>query len=338
MSNFPKNKLKILYFISSILIYCTLFKAEARQELIESVVATVNEQPIFYSDLQELEQNFQDNNLTFIDEIILMTIDRKKIKKSKKAQLDFMLNEKILDIEFKSLKFKISPEKAHQEMRQFARQGNLSLKAFYKELTKQNISISQYKDFFKKKLERQALIQNQVSSKIEISGQDILTEYIKLYPKRKNSNAFQYTLAQILFVPGFSSGQQGALERAQKVHDQLSKTPENFQALAQKYSEDIHYAQGGFLGILKAEEMMPEIHNVIRSMAIGEISPIINLKKDVRIIKIIDKKLIESLHFKSVKNFIEKKLFEEVFQQHLNHWIQKKRTLASIRINQPFNQ
>ena len=221
-------------------------------------------------------------------------------------------------------------------MSKLAHQANLSLKGFYRELKRQGISIPKYKISFKKRLERQSLIKNQISSKIEISNQDILTEYIKLYPRRKNSNTFQYTLAQILFVPGFSSGKEGALQRAQRVYDKLSKNPEDFDGLAKKYSEDPNYAEGGFLGVLKEEEIMPEVQRIIRPMAIGEISPVIEMKKDIRIIKIIDKKLIESLHFKNLKDSINRKLFEKVFQEHLAHWIQRKRALASIRVNLSF--
>ena len=255
----------------------------------------------------------------------------------KKTQLDFMINEKIFDIEFKKLKlFNITDKQVHQEIVKLARQSNLSLQSFYKELRNQGISIEKYKAFFKKRIERQSLIKTQISSKIEISDQDVLTEYIKLYPKRKNSNTFQYTLAQILFVASFSSGREGTLERAKRVYNQLSKKPEEFDNLAQKYSEDPNYVKGGFLGLIKEEELMPEVQKIIRPMIVGEISPLIETEKEIRIIKVIDKKLIESLHFKRLKNSLKRKLFERVFEEHLIHWIQRKRSLASIRFNLQF--
>ena len=326
---------KNLFFIFSILGYGIFCKAE--KKLIESVAAIVNEEPVFYSDLKELERKIKKGDLVFVDGTVLMTVNKEKIKTDRKTQLDFMINEKIFDIEFKKLKlFSITDKQARQEMSKLARQGNLSLSGFYRELRGQGISIPKYKSFFKKRLERQALIKNQISNKIEISNQDILTEYIKMYPKRKNSSSFQYTLAQILFVPGFSSGKEGALQRAQSVYDKLSKNPEDFRILAKKYSEDPNYVEGGLLGVLKEEEIMPNVRRIIRPMAIGEISPVIEMKKDIRIIKIIDKKLIESLHFKSLKDSINRKLFEKVFQEHLNHWIKRKRILASIRINLSF--
>ena len=94
---------KNFFFIFSILTYGIF--CNASKELIESVVAIVNEQPIFYSDLQKLEERIKKGDLIFVDGTVLMTVNKEKIKKDRKTQLDFMINEKIFDIEFK--KFKI---------------------------------------------------------------------------------------------------------------------------------------------------------------------------------------------------------------------------------------
>ena len=79
--------LKYLFFIFIFLSYNPFCKA--KKELIESVVAIVNEQPIFYSNLQKLEKKMKEEDLIFIDGTVLMTVDREKIKNEKKNTVGF---------------------------------------------------------------------------------------------------------------------------------------------------------------------------------------------------------------------------------------------------------
>ena len=60
--------------------------------------------------------------------------------------------------------------------------------------------MSQYQDFIKTSLERQSLIEKEVTSKIRISDEDISSYYLaKKGPEA--TQTFEYTLSHILFYP-----------------------------------------------------------------------------------------------------------------------------------------
>ena len=81
---------------------------------------------------------------------------------------------------------------------------------------------------------------------------------------------------------------QGAALRIKKVQELLKKNPNDFETLAEKYSEDVHALKGGDIGYIKFDNMEERLKQSIMGLNIGDISEIIKEESGYYIIKVQD--------------------------------------------------
>lgn len=83
---------------------------------------------------------------------------------------------------------------------------------------------------------------------------------------------------------------QGATLRLAKVSALLEKNKDDFETLAQKYSEDIHALQGGDIGYVKTNAMNEALKAAVQNLAAGEVSQVIKEEDKYFIVKVYDRK------------------------------------------------
>src|SRR5690606_21566479 len=120
-------------------------------------------------------------------------------------------DEKVIDSEVKRRNMEVPIERVEQEIRNIARDNRITRQQLTQALKAKGVSVSQYQDFIKSSLERQTLVEREVTSKIRISDEDISSHYLN---KKGLSELqiFEYTLSHILFNPK-TGGDGGALRR-----------------------------------------------------------------------------------------------------------------------------
>ena len=84
---------------------------------------------------------------------------------------------------------------------------------------------------------------------------------------------------------------QSAVLRTDKVEKLLQKNKDDFETLAQKYSEDAHALQGGDIGYIKTSAMSEALKTAAQNLPVGEISPVIKEENKYYIVKAYDKKV-----------------------------------------------
>lgn len=102
----------------------------------------------------------------------------------------------------------------------------------------------------------------------------------------------QYHLAQI-FLAIAPGADKAGIDAAQKRADELDRKAHakgaDFGALARQSSEHKDSAQqGGDIGWLPAQQLLPEIRNAVATMAKGEISPVIRTQTGFHVIKLLE--------------------------------------------------
>ena len=83
---------------------------------------------------------------------------------------------------------------------------------------------------------------------------------------------------------------KGASLRMGKVEKLLKKNKDNFEDLAQKYSEDIHALKGGDIGYVRLEDMTEKLKQVIAGLNKDDVSEIVKEEDRYYIVKIYDVK------------------------------------------------
>jgi peptidyl-prolyl cis-trans isomerase SurA len=319
---------KICLSLLAILMVCFSVSSADATELVDRIVAIVNSEIITGSGLKDFEHRL--NKGSMIDDLLLFGAPASSLKGNREAQLNYLINEKILDSEVKRLNLSVTIERVEQEIRDIAKRNNLSRADMMAAVKAQGMSASEYQDFIRTRIERQSLIEQEVTAKIRVSDEDVMAQYLREHPNA-NTGSYEYTLAQIYFNPK-KGGAQKARERAKNVLQKL-RAGESFDALAEQNSEDPNFTAGGLLGTFRAGELSKEMENGIRGLAAGDISDVVQARDGFHILKVLEKKVISDPNFEKEKEKIRAALFEQAFQKQLKNWLETKRDDSFIRIN-----
>lgn len=297
-------------------------------EIVDRVVAVVNNEPILESDVTQLREKSKKPFLLFEllvedDPTVLVKGDRKKL-------LDYLIGEKVMQSEIKRLGLEVTLEKVEQEIRDIARRNNVSVNEIYGSFKQEGLSVSEYQALMRSKMERDALLGQEVISKIRISDDDALAEYLRRHPEAKLA-INEFTVAHIFFDPK-KNGAEEALGRAQDALARL-KGGENFEKLAEKVSEDPNFSPGGLLGTFKAGEFLPEIEDRVSSLSAGETSSVVRSRIGFHLVKVISKKLAPDPRFEREKESIRRQLENQAIRRQFRVWLQSKRDDSFIRMN-----
>lgn len=308
---------------------CAVFSFTASADVIERIVATVNDSIITQTDMDKFSDQLKSGGLT--DDLLIPDEEAKKgILSDRTKLLNVMIDEKVIDSEVRKQDLSVSIERVEQEVRSIAKRNNLSRDALKAAIQERGVKFSDYQDFIKRGLERQSLIEKAIVSKIKISEDDVQATYLAQSGNR-GEDAFEYTLAQIFFTPQ-KGGAAKARERAQFV---LSKLREgnSFETLAGEYSEDPNFSAGGVLGTFRTGEILKEFERAAQKLQPNETSGIIETKSGFHIIKVLRKKLIPDPRLEGAKDKIRNQLYEKAYKKQFHGWLEQLRSEAFIRIN-----
>ncbi len=295
---------------------------------VDKIVAIVNEQIITLSDLEKFKKRVDGGGL--VDDALLKLTDAPSLLRDRNALLNHLIDEKLLDSEVKRKNMEVTIERVEQEIRNIAKTNGISRQQLIDALKAKGVGMAQYQDFIKTSLERQSLIEREVTNKIRISDEDISSYYLS---KKGPSGAqiFEYTLAHILFSPK-TGGDDGALSRAKSVEDKI-RGGHAFEKLAEQFSEDPNFTKGGLLGVFKAGEMSKEIDSAVRKLGPGEVSPIIKTPAEFHLIKVTKRTLISDPQLEEQREDIRRTLYADAFKRQFRLWLNQRRDESFLKIN-----
>lgn len=310
--------------VSCFLLSQILFTSTAHSRVLEKIYAVVNGEIITSTEIKDYQKKLKNggflNDLLFSD-----PKERKKAIDSRDYLLKLLVDEKIIDFEVKQNGFLVTQERVSKEISTIAKRQNLSVSQLKSTLKQQGVNFTEYQDFVKTSIERRQLVEKEITSKIKISEQDIVSYYLS---KNKNSSSqvYEYNLSHIVLP-------KNKMSLAKELSKQLKKS-ENFSALVKKHSVDSDSkSKGGEFGKFKSGEMIASIETAIKNLNIGETSSVVQTPMGLHIFKITDKKLVKDPRIESQKEAIYQKLFAQEFKEQLSFWLLQKRKDAIIQIN-----
>lgn len=311
------------------LLFALLVATPSHAEIVEKTVAIVNSELVLESDFKDLVKRIPKQGM--VDESLLFDKPATSLNGNRKAQLDYLINEKILQSEIKRLNLTVTNDRVESELKEMARKNQVSESELAKVIQQQGVSMDDYRRFLKDSIEKRSLMDAEIISKLRISDEDALNEYLKTNPNNRPS-IDEFSVAHIFFNPK-KGGAEASIKRAETVLGKL-RSGENFENLAQQFSEDPNFSTGGALGTFKSGDFLPEIEEAISSLKVNETTPIVKSRMGFHIVKLTGKKLTTDPKFERAKDKIKAQLLEASFKRQLKNWLQSKRDESFIRINE----
>jgi peptidyl-prolyl cis-trans isomerase SurA len=311
---------KILIFVSFVVLAKTTFA-----DVVDKIVAVVNDEIITQSDLSIYKSRLKSD--TLVDGMLLMFRDKKTLLGNDKELLNHLIEEKVIDSQVKIKEMSVTIERVEQEIRNVAKKNRIGRADLIATLAKQGIKFSEYQAFIKQMLERQALIEREVSSKIKISDEEVGQYFAQ---KNGRKQAYEYRLQHVLV--SYKNGKAEALEKANSVSKQLAQGS-SFSRMVQQYSDDSSSGSDGTLGTFKTGELSKDFEQAVNGLSIGDVSQVVAGPSGYHIFKLVSKTLIPDPALTAQREAIRNEMFSVAYKEQIKGWLQVKRQEAFVRIN-----
>lgn len=305
--------------------------AEARTQ-VDRILAIVNDEIVTQSDLKSFVEKLKSGGLVD-DQLVPDDATKQSLLKSESAALQKLIDARILDGEVRRQGLSIPVERVEQEIRSIAKRNRTNRDGLREALTGQGIDFAEYQDFLKTGLERQALVEKSVTSKIKISEDDVVAAFMA-EGKSAESQAFEYSLAHILFL----SSRGGADAAKKRGAEALQKLKEGapWDRVAADFSEDPGFELGGVLGTFKSGELSADLEKAISQAKLspGDYLPqLLPAQGGFHIVRLTRRKLIPDPKIEKEKDRIRGMLGERAFRRQYDAWLEQLRSEAFIRVN-----
>jgi peptidyl-prolyl cis-trans isomerase SurA len=310
---------------SFLFIFLLSFSSFAAKELVDKILVVVNNETVLLSDLKKLQQRIQKPGA--VDDTLLLGEKPETLKGDRKAQIDFLIREKLVESEIKRLNFSVTDDRVESEMNTLAKRAQMSRADFNKYIARQGFTEAEYKSILKTRLERQSFFESEIVSKLRITDEDAFGEFQSKNPNYR-PNVNEFSIAQIFFSPK-KGGAQAALDRANAISNRLH-AGENFETLANQNNETPGANKDGVVGTFRSGEFLPEIERAVGSLSANEVSGVIKSPAGYHIVKVLSKKTTMDPNFLKVKEMIKASLVEKNFQRQLKNWFEVKKQDAYI--------
>lgn len=300
-----------------------------RAEVIEHIVAIVNDEVVTQTDLESFKKRIETGGL--VDDALIKITSPQELTKNRKALIDHMVDERILDSEVKKKNLSATIEQVEQEIRNITNQKNISRAQLKQALQENGVSFSDYQDFIRTSLERHSLIDKEIRSKIKISDEDLSAAFVAKKGGGTDKTS-EYTISHILFRPQ-KGGDAAAKARAERIYKKVKAKEMPFERFVVNYSEDPSDSPDGLLGTFRSGEMAPEMSQAIEHLATGDVSAIVKTKAGYHIFKLVNKSMVSNPNFEKEKEALFAGLMNDAFKKQFRMWLDQKRRDTFVRIN-----
>jgi peptidyl-prolyl cis-trans isomerase SurA len=328
MLGFSKFSLLAATICGAVALFCN--QAKADPEVVDSIVVIVNDDIITQSDIADFESRLRNGGLVD-DQLVPDEAARQVLLKDKDALIKKLIDARLIDGEVKRQGLSIPFERLEQEVRNIAKRNGMQRDELKNALLEKGISFSTYQDFIKTGLERQALVEKSVTSKIKISEDDVIAALIA-QGKAADTQAFEFSIAHILFLDSKNRGGEDAKARAGQAYQKL-QAGAAFDRVAADSSEDPNFDVGGVLGTFKTGDLSKDLERAILKLSPGGWTEPLPTTGGYHVVRLVKRRLIPDPKIEKEKERARASLGEKAFRRQYEIWLDSLRSDAFIRRN-----
>lgn len=301
----------------------------AQAETIDRVVATVNNEIVTASELDEsveflmLKAGQPDASRLSAQE--RLTLQRRVLEE--------LINKKLVEEFAAKSGIQASDEEVDRAVQDVMVRNNLTRERLEAALRQDGLTFEEYRAQIREQIVKAKLINREVRPNIGVSD-DAVREYYLNHPeqfKTEQGVVLRHIMFRLPKHPGDKTIQD-TLKKARSVRQEyLDGRP--FEELARRYSQDEATAgQGGMLGFFRREDLIPEFREAVERLSESEVSEPIRTPTGIHLVKVEERTTGALRPFEKVKDEIRSRLYEEQGERFFQDWIKELRKNAFIEI------
>ena len=323
------KKMVVPFALVVAIVFSALCEGETDAEIIDKIVAMVNDDIITLSELREITVPY----LKKMQSKYSLEYNEEQMRETERRILDQLVDERLVKQELVRLEIKATEKEIALAVKDMMEGSNLSEDQFEKALAEQGLTLEKYREQMKYEMERMRLLDMEIRSKVQIKDKEI-EKYYKEHIDSYNTPP-EVRLQQILLmVPPEADEEEinRTREKAEEIAQKI-KNGENFNKMVKLYSQDSSAATGGDIGFFKQGELLPAVDKVAFNLYVGEASAAIQTPAGFHIIKVLDKREKQKMTEEERKKEIENILYNQEIEDKFKQWLKELRQKAFIEIN-----
>ena len=312
-----------LLIIGSSLSVLISHSSSAETVTIDRLEASVNAATVLLSDVVQFRKTLQLRSQ--LDPLFQGTNLASRLAKSSDGDaVDFLVNEKMI-----SEQFTVGEPEVEQEINSIQATNQLDRAQLRSLLKSQGFNFEDYFELIRASIGKRNLLDRDIRTKVQISEDDV-KNYFYAKSSSAQSTTFQFHLKLITLTSATYKGAEGARVAANRVQE-LLRSGETFEEVAQNYSDHPSKQNGGDLGFLSEEEMSGPIRARAKKLKVGEVSEILgNETSGLFILKLVDLKSGQEEKLAHERDQIRNSLLASEYQHQVELWIQRQRQKTFI--------
>ncbi|MCX5850180.1 MAG: peptidylprolyl isomerase [Deltaproteobacteria bacterium] len=313
-----------------ILLAVILLSAPLRTEVVDRIIAVVNDEIItlyefsaaFEPYRKNIESTYKGNNKEAVikqtgDELLQRLIDNILIEQeAKKAGIGIIVKDEEVMIVIQDM---LSKQK-------------LSMQDFLKSLAREGNSIESVKKDIRGQMMRARLLRREIKSKIVVTDEEIGEYYNKNRQEYEGKETVRIKQILLLLPPNADKTIKAKVKNEALQLQKRVMNGESFDLLAVKYSQGQEAAQGGDVGFIGRGTIIPEVEEAAFSLPVGQVSEVIESGVGFHIIQVVDKKGAGLKPIAAVRDEIKTKIEDEKLDKKFDEWIASVREKSHIEI------
>lgn len=317
----------------TIILVIMLACAANAAQVVDRIVAVVNDEVITLAELnrmfepyaRSIEKNYKGDNK---DEVL---------KQNKTVFLQRLIDQTLIEQEAKKAGAgfaAVKDEEVTAVINDMLAKSNIRMDDYLKKLADEGNTLEMVKKEIKGQMMRMRLLRREVQSKILVTNEEIGEYYNKHLQEYEGKEAVR--MKQILLpVPANADKKtrENTREQGRQLRERILKG-EPFEMIAAQYSKTPTAAQGGDIGFVERGVIVPEVEKVAFSLAIGQISDVIETEMGFIIIAVTDKRGAGLKPIADVRNEIKAKIEDEKVAKKYDEWIEgiRKKSYIDVRL------
>ena len=318
-----------LLMVLGLLVSCPCLTAlPADAKILDQVVATVNEDLITQSELNEGVELYM-HQLDKMQNRSLSDMERKSIER---RMLEEIIDKTIMENYAQDMGIGATKEEIDRAIEDVIVRANITQTQLQQALERDGIRYEEYRDQIQNQIIKAKLIHREVGSRIEIKEAEIESYYLD-HPEEFSTEEGVMLRHVLLPLPPkpdptvIEENRKKALNIQQEIQSGMP-----FEEAAAKYSLDTTAAQGGRLGFFRKGDMNPEMEQAVWALKEGEVSGPIRSQIGIHLIKLEEKTSGEPRPLEKVRETIREKLYEEAAERQFEDWRKELRKNAHIEV------
>lgn len=312
-----------------LLAFTTTATASAASEVVDRIVAVVNEDIILLSELQERMRPYTQR---IKQQGFDTEKERQMLFKVREEMLNRMVDEKLTDQEIQRKEIHVDDAEVDRTIERIKQANSFTDEDLREYLEKEQMSMEDYRAKIKEQVLRTRLVNYEVKSRIVITEEEIQA-YYDSHPELYGGK-ISYHLRNILIrIPDYATNdeKEAVRVRMQEIRSRID-AGEAFAELAETYSQSPTAAEGGDLGVIEQATLSPQIQEALEGLKSGQTTAALETDQGFQLFYVEAINHSEGKPLDTVRDEIQQKLFTEVVDKKFISWLETLRSQSTIKI------